>query len=249
MKFTNLISYRYKSISMLLGLFGLTSVINSALAQSDTLKNDAFGTYIIMPIEFPVTDRTALNEKLNASGLPDAIHPAANAGIGIQAYANRFFFTVAFNKGTREREEDTYLTEVEYRSTSFNVGYSLTKSHMFSVYPYAGLKMSGLNYLYREKVPAEIPFEDYLEQDLKYLELNQSRAHLDLGLGISAQWFYLVNARAGYLVPFEKYKWTINNADTDLTGSPGMKYKSYFSLTFGLGSLFTNDMERNHNRR
>jgi len=246
---TNIRAYRHQILSIILLLFGSLSNYNIAYAQSDSLKNEAVGVYIIMPIEFPVTERKALNEKLHSFGLPSAIHPAANVGIGLQTYANRFLFTIAYNQGTRKKEEDNYLTEVEYRSTSFNVGYSLTKNHIFSVYPYAGLKMSGLNYLYREKVPDELPFEDYLGQDLKYLELSQSRAHIDLGLGISKQWFYLINARAGYLIPFEKYKWTINNSETDLIGSPGMKYKFYFSLTLGLGSLLTDDMERVHNRR
>jgi hypothetical protein len=146
---------------------------------------------------------------------------------------------MSFNKTTREEHEPTYRADIEYRSFSFNVGYDLTKSQWFSVYPYLGFKGSGLNYLYRERLTEEISMDDYLQTNLRYKEINNSRGHLDLGIGLSHQWFYLVNFRAGYLLPIEKISWSMNDSKTNLTGAPPISYPFYFSLTVGIGGIMS----------
>jgi hypothetical protein len=235
---------------LLLILLGLLGQLENANAQTDTTKNNVFGGFLIMPIEFPVIDTKDINQQLTANGFPPANYSTANIGIGFQLYTNRVITTFSFNKTTKKDDNDTYLTEVEYRSTSFNVGYSLTKSQWFSVYPYVGFKGSGLNYLYREKVPNPTTLGNYLQTNLNYKEVTNSRAHLDLGIGISHQWFYLVNFRFGYLVPLEKVRWNIDNNQTTLTNSPTVNYNYYFTLTLGLGNISSdNDLRRHYNRR
>ena len=235
---------------LLLILLVLLGQLENANAQSDTTKNNVFGGFLIMPIEFPIIDIKDINQQLTANRFPPANYPTVNIGIGFQLYTNRVITTFSFNKTTKKDDNDTYLTEVEYRSTSFNVGYSLTKSQLFSVYPYAGFKGSGLNYLYREKVPNPTTLGNYLQTNLNYKEVANSRAHLDLGIGISHQCFYLVNFRFGYLVPLEKVRWNIDNNQTTFTNSPTVNFNYYFTLTLGLGNIASdNDLRRHYNRK
>jgi hypothetical protein len=234
------------SLLVFIGLFGLFEKAN---AQSDTTKNNVFGYFLIMPIEFPVIDTKDINQALSANGFPPAKYPTANIGIGIQLYIKRFITTFSFNKTTKRNDNGTYLTEVEYRSTSFNVGYSLTKSQWFSVYPYFGIKGVGLNYRYRDKIPNPTSFGSYLQTILNYKEVTNSRPHLDLGIGIAHHWFYLVNFRFGYLVPLEKVAWNMNDNRTTLTNSPTINYNYYFTLTLGLGNMVSDrDYLRHYNR-
>lgn len=218
-------------------LAGVSVFINESNAQTDSSKSEIFGGFLIMPIEFPIIDTKDLNQQLHNYGFPSASYPTANIGIGIQIYTNRFITTFSFNKTTKKEENDRYLTEVEYRSTSFNVGYSLVKSSRYSVYPYVGFKGSGINYLYREKTSDSISFGNYFQTNLNYKEVTNSRAHLDLGIGISHQWFYLINVRFGYLLPMEPVRWNIDNNKNSLTNSPTINYSCYFTLTLGLGNM------------
>jgi hypothetical protein len=230
---------------LLIILLGLT---NKLFSQNDTLKNNVFGGFVIMPIEFPVIDNDLLNNNLSTLGFPDCDNPTANIGLGIQLYVNRFITTLSFNKTTKKVINDTYLTEVEYRSTSFNIGYDLTKSYKYSLYPYIGFKGCGINYLFREKVSTEISFNNYFQTNLRYQEITNSRANLDLGLGLSTQWFYLINLRIGYLLPIEEVRWCINNNNDKLTNSPTLKYNCYFTLTIGFGNIVSeNDLRRKYN--
>jgi hypothetical protein len=231
---------------LLIIIIGLVGVMNKANAQIDTTKNNIFGLFFIIPIEFPIIDTNGINEQLTGNGFPPANYPTVNVGFGLQFYANRFITTFSFNKWTKKHNNDNYLTEVEYRSTSLNVGYSLTKSKWFSVYPFVGFKGSGLNYLYREKVPNPTTLANYLQTNLNHKEITNSRAHLDLGIGISHQWFYLVNFRFGYLVPLEKVRWNINDNKTTLTNSPAINYNYYFTLTLGLGNIVSDSDVRQH---
>jgi len=227
---------------------GFLGPLDKAIAQSDTTKNNVFGGFLIMPIEFPIIDMKDIIQELTAKGFPSANYSTANIGIGFQLYTNRVITTFSFNKTTKKDDNDTYLTEVEYRSTSLNVGYSLTKSQWFSIYPYVGFKGSVLNYLYRQKVTNPTTLGNYLQTNLNYKEVTNSRAHLDLGIGISHQWFYLVNIRFGYLVPLEKIRWNIDNNQTTLTNSPSINYNYYFTLTLGLGNIASdNDYRRHYN--
>ncbi|MCP2045272.1 hypothetical protein [Pontibacter sp. HSC-36F09] len=228
-----------KKLASLLAFLCLATAA-SAQSQPDSLKNRAFGSYIFIPVEFPIIDNKGFENAVAAAGLPDAKQPPATLGIGFQFYANRGISTISFAKGTRRKEKDTYLTEMEYRSFSFNFGYDLTKSHRYALYPYLGFKGNGLNYLYREKLDETTDLEDYLENDLQYKEIHNSRAHLDLGFGFARQSFYLINARVGYLVPLEKSRWTINDY-LHLSAAPGTRYRFYFSLNIGFGAIFTED--------
>jgi hypothetical protein len=239
-----------KTKLFLLILLGLLGQFENANAQTDTTKNNVFGGFLIMPIEFPVIDTKDINQQLAANGFPNANYSKANIGIGFQLYTKRVITTFSFNKTTKKDDNDKYLKEVEYRSTSFNVGYSLTRSQRFSVYPFVGFKGSGLNYLYKEKVPSPTTLGNYLQTNLNSKEVTNSRAHLDLGIGISHQWFYLVNFRFGYLVPLEKVRWNIDNNQTTLTNSPTISYNYYFTLTLGLGTIASdNDLRRHYNRQ
>ncbi len=222
--------------------------IANASAHSDSAKNNVFGGYAMMPIEFPNIDTKEINQLLKSAQLPALNYSTANVGFGFQLYTNRVITTFSFNKTINKNESDTHLTEVEYRSTSFNVGYSLIKSQSFSIYPYLGFKGTGLNYLYREKMPNPTTLGSYLQKNLNYKEVSNSRAHLDLGIGISHQRIHLVNFRFGYLVPLEKVRWNMDNNQTILSNSPSVNYNYYFSLIFGIGSIASdNDMRRrNH---
>ena len=222
-------------------LIFIIGCVNNASAQTDTLKNNVFGGFIIFPIEFPIIDNQQINNELKETGYPKCEYSTANFGIGLQLYTNRWITTFSFNKTTKKDNNDSYLTEVEYRSTSLNVGYDLTKNHRYSIYPYVGFKGCGLNYLYREKFSNETSFNNYLNTDLEYKEITNSRANLDLGIGFSYQWYFLVNFRTGYLLPLEEARWNINNNQDQLISAPTLNYNYYFTLTIGLGHIVSDE--------
>lgn len=226
-------------------LFGI--VVNDQLnaQKKDTLKNEVFGGFLIMPIEFPIINNNALNRQLSSLGFPSANYSVANIGIGLQLHVNQGVIEFSFCKTTKKNEQDNSLTEVEYRSTSFNIGYDLLKTQWFSLYPYLGFKYCGLNYYYQE-ISDEVSFDNYFQTDLKYKEITNSRAHLDLGVGFSHQWFYLINFRFGYLLPMEKVRWSMNNSKVYLSNSPTITYNYYFSLTIGLGFIMS---DKDYRRR
>ena len=227
-------------------LIGLTNLL---IAQSDTLKNNVFGGFMIFPIEFPIIDNEGINNELAGLGFPKCNYPTANIGIGLQLYMNRWITTLSFNKTTKENDNNTFLTEVEYRSTSFNLGYDLTKNYKYSIYPFLGFKGCGINYLYRDKVENETNFNDYFNTTLNYKEITNSRANLDLGIGASFQSFFLINLRTGFLLPLEEARWNINNNQDKLKKSPTLSYNYYFTLIIGLGRIASdNDMRRHYNR-
>lgn len=229
--------------------FLLVGLSTGLIAQTDTLKNSVFGGFIIFPIEFPIINNQQINNELTGLGYPKCNYSAANIGIGLQFYINRWITTFSFNKTTKRDETDTYLTEVEYRSTSLNIGYDLTKNLRYSIYPYVGFKGCGLNYLFREKIPNETSFSNYFNTTLEYKEITNSRANLDLGFGFSYQWFFLVNFRAGCLLPLETARWNINNNQLTLSSSPILNYNYYFTLTIGLGNIASDDDVRNYFNR
>lgn len=237
-------------IKIVILTFLLIGLSNDLIAQTDTLKNNVLGGFITFPIEIPIIDNQQINNKLTGLGYPKLEYSAANIGIGLQLYTNRWIMTFSFNKTTKKDDNDTFLTEVEYRSTSLNVGYDLTKSHRYSIYPYVGFKGCGLNYLYREIISNETNFNNYFNTTLGYKEITNSRANLDLGFGVSYQWFFLVNFRVGYLLPLEKTRWNINNNQLKLSNSPTLSYNYYFTLTIGFGNI-ANDTElrRHYNRK
>lgn len=233
-------------ISILILTFLLTTLTNDLIAQTDTLKNNVFGGFIIFPIEFPIIDNQQINNELIGLGYPKCEYSDAIIGIGIQLYTNRWITNFSFNKTTKKDDNDIYLTEVEYRSTSFSVGYDLIKNYRYSIYPFVGFKGCGLNYLYREKVLNETSFKNYLNSTLEYKEITNSRANLDLGLGLSYQSFFLLNFRAGYLLPLEEARWNINNNQDKLSNAPTLNYNYYFTLTIGLGNIASDNELRRH---
>jgi len=222
--------------------------VNRLPAQTDTLKNDVFGGFIIFPVEFPIIDNQPVNNELANLGYPELDYPAANTGIGLQLYSNRWITTFSFNKTTKKNVYDNYLTEVEYRSTSLNTGYDLIKNYKYSIYPFVGFKGYGLNYLYRDKFSGETSFNDYFNTTLEYKEITHSRANLDFGIGFSFHSFFLVNFKLGYLLPLEEVRWNINNNQDKLSRSPSLSYNYYFTLTIGLGNIADeNEMRRRYN--
>ena len=235
--------------NLIILLLSLISFCNNLMAQKDTLKNNIGGFFLTMPIEFPVIDNNALNDQLSRFEFPPANYSVANIGIGLQLHFNQIIGSFSFCKTTKNNENNNYSTKIEYRSTSLNVGYDLLKSQWFSLYPYVGFKGCGLNYYYRDRLPDETSFDNYFKTDLKYKEITNSRGHLDLGVGFSHQWFYLINFRFGYLLPLEKIRWNMNNNQTTLSNSPTINYNYYFSLTIGFGSIVSdNDLRRRYGR-
>ncbi|WP_107038633.1 porin family protein [Brumimicrobium mesophilum] len=232
---------KLKRIALIISLIVFA---NFSMAQTPDAEfsDDVLGGFIIMPIEIPVIDNSDLNTALSEFGFPSLNHPTINFGIGLQLYTNRWITNFSFIKTAQRKSSETFSTEAEYRSTSLSIGYDLIKNYRYSIYPYIGFKGYGLNYLYREKSASETNFNDYFNNPLEYKEFHSSRANLDLGIGASFQWFFLINLRAGYLLPFENASWRINNNNDKLGDSPGLDYNYYFSLTIGLGGI-TSDAE------
>lgn len=218
-------------------------------AQEDTLKNDVFGVFFHMPIELSIIDNQQLNNRLVALGYPKCEYPVVNFGFGFQLYQNRWILNFSFNRTTRKKEREEYLNEVLYNSVSINLGYDLTKQHRYSIYPYVGIKGFHLNYFYREKLLKETSFDDYFSTTLVYKEFSYSNSNLDLGIAFSYQWFFLVNFRAGYLVPLRDSKWTVSGPPEIMTNSPTLNYNYYFNLTIGMGTIYSNDEIRRHFNR
>lgn len=225
----------------------LIGLATQLFSQSDTLSNDVFGGFLIFPIEFPVIDNSQLDLELNALGYSSSDYPKANLGIGFQLYYNRWIPTFSFNKTTKRTENGFYYSDVEYRSTSFNVGFDLTKNHRYSIYPYLGFKGYGLKYMYRSMTStSSVNFSNYLSTSRDYKEFYNTRGNLDLGIGFSYQWFFLVNFRAGYLIPLENSSWKETGNNTQLIGAPMIGYNYYFTITFGLGGVYSEDELRRH---
>lgn len=231
---------KLKRIAVIISLIGFTNLL---IAQDTVAEfsDDVFGGFIIMPVEFPIIDHSGINTELSELGFPSVNHSAANLGGGLQLFINRWVTNFSFIKTTNRKSNETFATEVEYRSTSFSLGYDLIKNYQYSLYPYIGFKGYGLNYLYREKSASETNFNDYFNNPLEYKEMYTTRANLDFGIGASYQWFFLVNLRAGYLLPLQKSEWRINSNDK-LSNSPTVDYSFYFSITLGLGGI-TSDAE------
>lgn len=218
-------------------------------AQNDSLRNDVAGMYLTLPIDFPSIDNSTINNELNLQGFPSVDYSKANYGIGLQVYVNRWLINFAFNKKTRKTNNDFYALEVEYRSTTLNVGYDVIKTYWISLYPYAGFKGSGLNYLYRSNVENPATFQSYFQTTLEYKEITNSRMNFDLGLGFSVNSFLLFNVRGGYLLPLEKSRWKINNNKDEIENSPTLKYNYYINITLGIGSIISDEaMRRRYNR-
>lgn len=230
-----------RNIITIFFIFSLFCSFNKTEAKNDSIKNNTFGAFIIVPFEFPVIDNDYLNHKLSSFGFPQADYPIASIGFGIQLYLKRWVVVLSFNKSTKKNEEELYITETEYRSTSINLGYDLIKDKRFSIYPYIGLKGCGINYLYEERLAGNNFFDDYFLTNLSYKEITNSRMHFDIGLGISHQWFYLINFRTGFLLPLEKSRINVNNNSLELSNSPKIDYQFYFTLTLGLGGIISDN--------
>lgn len=224
-------------------------IYTKMFGQKHLVDSNVYGGYLIIPIEFPIIDTRALNEQLTTNGLPAANYSPANLGIGFQLFTERVITTFSFNKLKKKVNQDNYLVEVEYRSTAINLGYNLIKRESYSIYPYAGLKGSGLNYLYRDKAQDTSSFVNYLNTNLKYKEFSNSRTHLDFGFGASLNWFFIFNLRVGFLLPIEKVKWEINDYKTTLPNAPNIRYNCYFSLTIGIGKIESDNDRRRFERR
>lgn len=125
-------------------------------------------------------------------GFPRANYSKAAIGIGLQFHLNRFIATLSYNQTTKENEHSSFVTEVDYRSTSFNFGYSLLKNQWYSIYPYVGIKGTGLHYLYREKATDTTSFDAYLQESINYKEIGNSRGILIWELGFRINGFILL---------------------------------------------------------
>lgn len=236
-----------KKTSFLHALF--IALFTTIFAQNDSTKNNVYGLFFSLPIECPFIDVRDLNQQLDKHGFPEANYATANIGFSLQFYKNRLITSFSFNRKTKRNDNSSFVSEVEYRSTSLNFGYSLVKSRWYSIYPFVGFKGVGLNYLYREKAADTSSFGKYLNTNLRYAEVTNSRAHLDVGIGLSHQWFYLVNFRMGYLLPLERVRWNSNNNQTTLPNSPNITYTYYFTLTLGFGNMASDNDHRQHNAR
>lgn len=207
------------------------------MGQTDTSDTDVFGGFFIMPIEVPFISSDAFDQQLLDNGFPRLNIPRVAFGGGFMFYTNRLITSFSFNRKTVEKEEDGFLTEVEYRSTSISFGYDLTKNYKRHFYPFVGFKGYGLNYIYKEKIPDGTSFQNFLVIPNSFKELNYTRANLDLGFGMAFQKIFYFNIKGGYLLPLQKPKWTVNNTQDALSNSPALDYPFYFTFTVGLGGV------------
>jgi hypothetical protein len=222
-------------IPLLILILGICS---SATAQSDSGKNSEFGFFYCLPIEFPILDDRDFNTRITSLGFAESHYPRLNLGAGLQFHSNRLITTVSFNKQTKRENNQSQIIETEYRAFSINAGYDFLPNTNFSIYPYVGFKGCGLSYLYRQKAKDSLTFNTYLRDSFDYKEIYNSKGHLDLGLGLSIQRFYLINLRFGYLLPLETTRWYAVDSDAPLKNSPGIRYQFYFILNLGLGDMF-----------
>jgi hypothetical protein len=223
--------------SVALVLFISTAFSVNLFAQKDTNQYFSFGAFLTLPIEIPAVDNHEINERLSSIGFPEARHPSSVLGIGLQFHIERMITTFSYNKSTRRTKTDTSDLAVEYRSGSLNVGYDVIRHPYFSLYPYAGFKTGGLNYLMKKKLAVATSFDNYFQTLTDQKEITNSRMHFDIGFGFSHQWAYLVNLRFGYLLPMEKSRWQINNNKVELENAPAVRYRNYISITLGLGNM------------
>lgn len=207
--------------------------------------NEVAGFFFTLPLEIPFINSLSLNELLHQHNYPSYDFLPVNFGIGLQGHYNRFIMTFSFNNTSRKVKEDNSITRSEYRATTFNLGYNLLSTYRYSLYPYVGFKGVGLSYEFKETISDNITFPDYLDAKTSYKEFTKSQSYLDLGVGVSFQWFYLLNLRAGYLLPIGKSEY-YNENKIELINFPEMKYNFYLNFTMGLGSIISDNDVRRH---
>ena len=115
------------------------SAFHPAFAQRDSAKNDVFGAFVTFPIEVPFIDNAELNERLIAAGYPECRYPSAALGIGVQFHVRNLMVIFSYNKTTRRPKSDNEALEVEYRATTFGLGYDVLRSPFFLALPLCGL--------------------------------------------------------------------------------------------------------------
>jgi len=227
-----------KLIFTVLSLFGFLTTV----AKSDTTMNPVLGYYFTMPIEFPLVDNNKMNEQLKTMGYPECKPPVAVAGFGFQVQLLRSIMSLSYNQSTRRPGGDSTNPRTRYWGTSFNIGYDLVKHTLFSVYPYAGIKYNGLTWQWDGTSTADSNLLNNFGTPLDQNKITNRRVHVDLGVGLSHQWFYLISIRAGCLLPLQRSDWTMNKGKTTLLNAPGVRYQAYISLTLGLGNIFDKKM-------
>jgi hypothetical protein len=223
----------------------------SASAQRDTAKDFTMGLYYTLPFEFPHIDYSGLNEALTKAGYPAAKRASIIVGLGAQWHVNRGILSISYNQTSRSPKMDSADVTTRYRSFAFSFGYDLIDNVLYSLYPYIGLKLSSTNYLFNSKVPDSIytTFGQYLQTKLDHKQINNQVPHLDLGLGFSYNSFWMVNARAGYLVALDDAHWQMNGGKIRLEESPGVRYQYYISASLGLGTIYSEREMRQRNMR
>ncbi|WP_436413955.1 TonB family protein [Petrimonas sp.] len=208
-------------------------------------NNEVAGFFFTLPLEMSFICNSSLNEFLHQHNYPSSDFLPVNFGIGLQGHYNRFILTFSFNNTSKKVKGDNNTTRSEYRATTFNLGYNLLPTYRYSLYPYVGFKGAGLSYEFKETISENMSFPDYLNTKTNYKEFTKSQSYLDLGVGVSFQWFYLLNLRAGYLLSIGKSEY-YNENKIELSNFPEMKYNFYLNFTVGLGSIISNDDARRH---
>ena len=199
-------------------------------------NNEVAGFFFTLPLEIPFINNISLNKQLNQQNYPSSNFLPVNFGIGLQGHYNRYILTFSYNNTTKKTKNKDNTVDSEYRATSFNLGYNLLPTYRFSLYPYIGFKGVGLSYEFKETIAENASFLDYLNKKTAYKEFSQSQTYIDLGIGFSHQWFYLINFRVGHLFPVGKTEF-FNENKIELSNFPAMKYNFYINLTIGLGAI------------
>ncbi|MBL7719136.1 MAG: hypothetical protein JNL72_09910 [Flavipsychrobacter sp.] len=207
-------------------------------AKRDSTYNTIMGGYYHLSLEVPNINNSGMITQLRSLGYPAPEPPSVVPGMGFQWHFDHAIINFSYLSGSRREKTDTTFARQRYRSFEFNVGYDVLHTLKFSLYPYAGFKTCALNYKFHEKLADSTPvLGQYLGSNLDYKELSSSRIHFDLGVGFAFRSFYLVNLRAGYLLPLERTEWFIPASKTTITGGPGTKFGTYVSLVIGLGNI------------
>ncbi|MFN8207998.1 MAG: hypothetical protein U0T82_11405 [Bacteroidales bacterium] len=222
----------------------LIAFCSKMYAQSDSSRINYLGSFFIVPVEFPVIEKSTLNNSLSGFGYPECINPIASIGVGFQFFIDRWIMGFNYVNSSKESETQTSYLKVKYSSITLDMGYDLIKSHDFAFYPALGLKIGGLDYLYQHYLTHTTSFTNYFNSSLDYKEIYHSRANLDLGLGLSYYNLLLINFRAGYLMPLNNGSFSLRNKYYNhLSGSPPVNYRFYFSVAFGYGKVTTDKWE------
>ncbi len=241
---------------MLSGLLSAAALAGKAQVTDSTklksMHNFEHTGGIGVQITYRKNNMNDLNSALSAAGLPDLSPKNIWFNLAFNhVYCNKLIteFGLGFTPASKTDINDLKV-KLNQGEVYYRLGYNLTTSRDFRLYPFAGANLSS-NFLTIQDNPAINSTNDF-RQELLNKSLSKNIRQTNFGLELGAGFDYLVKLRpktngcyhvervlplgikAGRYFQTSAGDWKIDSHSLD--NAPDKKYGAYFvSLTVGLG--------------